>query len=112
MGLWFKAMHAYNKNMAKEMWSIMTDGFSIFGFIAVMLGIVMVVAFNILFLLSVIVTSITFAVQMLFAVPRGIIKYGPDWETYVTGYASGLVSGITEKIEAVYKQASEWDDEG
>ena len=112
MGLWFKAMHVYNKSMAKDMWNIMTCGFSIFGFLAVMLGIAMVVIFNILFLLSVIATSIIFAVSILCAVPRGIIKYGPDWATYVTGYASGMASGIMEKIETIYKRVSESEEEG
>lgn len=112
MGLWFKAMHLYNKSLVKDMLKIMTTGFSIWGFIGVTLGTVMLVMFNILFVGSFIATALIFAIRIFFAVPIGIIKYGSDWKTYVTGFSSGVVSDITEKIEAVYKKASEWYDEG
>jgi hypothetical protein len=112
MNLWFKAMHAYNKSLVKEMIGVMTEGFSILGFIAVMLGIVMLIFFNILFVLCFIATALIFAIRMLLAVPIGMIKYGSDWKTYVAGFSSGMVLSITEKCEDLYKKASEWDDEG
>lgn len=112
MDLWFKAMGLYNKSLVKDMIGVMKEGFSIFGFIAVMLGIGMLVFFNILFVVCFIATALIFTIRILLAVPRGIIKYRDNWKTYVTGFSSGMVDTITEMCEAVYKKASEWDDEG
>lgn len=112
MELWFKAMGLWNKSLVKDMLEIMTTGFSIWGFIGVTLGTVMLVFFNILFVLCFIATALIFAIRMLLAVPIGMIKYGSDWKTYVAGFSSGMVDTIKEKCEDLYKKASEWDDEG
>lgn len=104
MGFYFKAMAKINKGMIKTIIEVMNEGFDLFGFVWVMIGVTFIIIYNAMSMTAFVVYSIIFTARMLLSIPIGIARYGKNFKPYVIGFAEGYTKSISMAMEKAYNK--------
>ena len=102
MEFYFKSMAKVNKGLIKAIIEVMNEGFNLFNFVYVMIGIAVIIIYNAMLITMFVVLSIIFAARMLLSIPIGIARYGKNFKPYVIGFAEGFTKSISKAMEKAY----------